>query len=772
MAKVSKKQAIKKVKKTKKKSDSAEETLAAVPTVAYDEEEEEEEEDLNGNFSGEEDEEDERRRQKLLEAISSLGGNRRKRLGERSEAAVQMSEFGVSVDGEGRKIQLSELIPKSAPVKTQKQLKTLQASTRTVDSPLSKQETERIQRDLAFQKTAEEVTRWKSLIRQNERAEQLVFPLNQEPSGPRPVDRVALGWMAQTPLEQEVFAVLTANKQPVHDPLLTPEEEASVKAMSLGEAKIRRAELQKARALQSYYEARARRDRKIKSKKYHKVQNKAKRKDLLKQFDHMVQTDPAAALEELKKMEVARMQERMSLKHQNSSKWARSKAIMAKYDQDARNAMQQQLDINKELTQKVVTALNDDQEEEEQEEEVMPECINDAEEADAANPWMRGRLSQDPEDNEKTEDLTVEVENKGGEEEEEEEEEEEGEEEALLRKFDSRRKQRRAEEEEAAAAAAVESAEEEHKDDDEELTEFTNLLRRRQQEEEQTKVETGNPAPLLEEGLMRVRTLEEVEQLGQDPGSEENPVAADPEPALPPTEPPPETRKASKSKKRKRGIELQEVLTKQTKVIAVPLAPTAEDVEDGGAEELDQRGLIQEAFAGDDVVSDFLKDKRKQEEAGRPKVVDLTLPGWGEWGGTGIQPSRKKRRRFRVKPNPPPYRKDKNLPSVIISEQRNSAISLHRVSALPFPFENHAQFESTIRCPLGRTWNSERTVQKVTRPRVVTTLGAIIEPMSREELLKDQTKGDSGEKSNTNPVKEKNTHHKHKAGNKQKQKKK
>lgn len=85
------------------------------------------------------------------------------------------------------------------------------------------------------------------------------------------------------------------NRQPVHDPVLTTKEEASLKAMSLEEvsntpsyccytcvcyviineglpfvclkATIRRAELQKARALQSYYEAKAKRAKKIKSKK-------------------------------------------------------------------------------------------------------------------------------------------------------------------------------------------------------------------------------------------------------------------------------------------------------------------------------------------------------------------------------------------------------------------------------------------------------------------------------------------------------------------------
>lgn len=324
-----------------------------------------------------------------------------------------MSEFSVTTAGEaGDQIDLSELIgtmEQTSGVSGQstKQLKNLQRIKKTIDSPLSKQQSEKIQRTVAFQKASTEVSRWSGIITQNQRAEQLVFPLNQEPSGPRPMERVVMGWKAQTPLEQEIFSLLTANKQPIDDPVLTPADEASVRAMSLEEAKIRRAELQKNRALQSYYEARARREKRIKSKKYHKIQNKGKRKELLRRFEEMVKSDPAAALVELNRIEVARMQERMSLKHQNSGKWARSKAVMAKYDQEARKAMQEQLEVHKELTQRMVQKEEEeDEEEEQQEEEMLPEFVNDAERGgDPANPWMRGKLSEEPSEEQKSNDV-------------------------------------------------------------------------------------------------------------------------------------------------------------------------------------------------------------------------------------------------------------------------------------------------------------------------------------------------------------------------------
>ncbi|XP_033966038.1 U3 small nucleolar RNA-associated protein 14 homolog A [Pseudochaenichthys georgianus] len=767
MAKVSKKKVS---KKSVRKSSTVTEKIAEVkPDVVYDDGDDEFLSKEDGNISSEEEEEedggggkDERKRQKLLEAISALGGKRQKKLGERSEAAVLMSEFTINAEGEGDKIDLSDLIgsmekTSAVPAKTKKQLKNLQHSNKTIECPLSKQESERIQRDVAFRKASTEVTRWKDIIKQNQRAEQLVFPLEKEPTGPRPMERMVTGWKAQTPLEQEIFALLSANKQPINDPILTPAEEASMRAMSLEEAKIRRAELQKARALQSYYEAKTRRERKIKSKKYHKVQNKAKRKEFLKKFEEMVKTDPAAALEELSKIELARMQERMSLKHQNSGKWAKSKVIMAKYDEGARKAMQQQLEVNKELTQKLVTALNREEEEEEEavDEEVLPDFVNDAEQGlHCSNPWMRGKLSEDPAEKELSENMDLITEGPGAvgnpaDEEEEEEEVVETEEETLLREFDSRRKRRQAHE---AVTAPVPDQEEEEEpqvpdqeeeeepqgpdQEEEELSEFTSLLRGIADSRREAEMPEGaadschtDPSAQLEEGLLRVRTLEDMELLGQPAPATEQPPSVAPQ--------------ADTTRKRKRGIELKEVLTKETKVIKVPLAPTMEDTEDS-EDKLDQRGLIKEAFAGDDVVSDFLKDKRKQEDAAKPQVVDLTLPGWGEWGGTNLKPSRNKRRRFRIKAAPPPPRRDQCLPSIIMSEKRNSSISLHQVNSLPFPFQNHAQFESTIRAPLGRTWNTEQTVRKISKPKVVTQLGAIIEPMSREELLKDRKQVSAG----------------------------
>ncbi|PNJ74187.1 UTP14A isoform 1 [Pongo abelii] len=646
----------------------------------------------------------ERKHQKLLEAISSLDGKNRRKLAERSEASLKVSEFNVSSEGSGEKLVLADLLE---PVKTSSSLATVKKqlsrvkSKKTVELPLNKEEIER----------------------------------------------------ARTPLEQEIFNLLHKNKQPVTDPLLTPVEKASLQAMSLEEAKMRRAELQRARALQSYYEAKARREKKIKSKKYHKVMKKGKAKKALKEFEQLRKVNPAAALEELEKIEKARMMERMSLKHQNSGKWAKSKAIMAKYDLEARQAMQEQLSKNKELTQKLQVASESEEEEggtEDVEELLVPDVLNEVQmNADGPNPWMLRSCTSDTkeaatqEDPEQLPELEA-----HGVSESEGEERPVAEEEILLREFEERRSLRKRFElsQDAEPAGSQETKDSGSQEVLSELRVLSQKLKENHQSRKQKassegtipQVQREEPAPEEEEPLLlqrpeRVQTLEELEELGKEECFQNKEL---PRPVLEgqQSERTPNNRPdAPKEKKKKEQmIDLQNLLTTQSPSVKSLAVPTIEELED--EEERNQRQMIKEAFAGDDVIRDFLKEKREAVEASKPKDVDLTLPGWGEWGGVGLKPSAKKRRRFLIKAPEGPPRKDKNLPNVIINEKRNIHAAAHQVRVLPYPFTHHWQFERTIQTPIGSTWNTQRAFQKLTTPKVVTKPGHIINPIKAEDV--------------------------------------
>uniref|UniRef100_A0A8C5TZU8 UT14A protein n=1 Tax=Malurus cyaneus samueli TaxID=2593467 RepID=A0A8C5TZU8_9PASS len=594
-------------------------------------------------------EDGERRHRRLLEAISALSGRKRQKLAERSEASGQVSEFNVTCKGAGEKLILSELLqpihPKSTLGSVRKELARVKQKA-AVELPLSKEEAKRVVREAAYVTTSKDVGKWQQVVLQNRRAEQLVFPLQQDIATVTPLERVTSVWKARTPLEQEIFGLLHKTQQPVTDVLLTPEEMASLQAMSLEEAQRRRAELQKARALQSYYEAKARRAKRIKSKKYHRVLKKSRRRQALKEFEQLHKSDPAAALARLEELEQLRMQERMSLKHQNKGKWAQSRAIMAKYDLEARKAMQEQLARNKELMQKVRVEPPEEELCEVPEEDTTALPVPTG--ASRANPWMLGKpsgLAPEPEAQEGPRD--------------------------------------------GAVPGAVESKDEVEEEEEEELSEEEALLQDFEQKRQARQEQTGSPEGHDEE---HGEELEASGLVGWE---------------------------CCGAGQRKGGLGL------------LPYSLCLVLPQEGGIE---QHGMITEAFAGDDVVADFRQEKHKAEEATKPQPVNLVLPGWGEWGGTGLKPSARKVKRFLIKPPPAPPRKDQHLAHVIISEKRNIHAAAHQVSELPFPFERHQQFEQSMRMPLGPTWNTQRAFQKLTAPRVVTRAGHIIQPISAEDV--------------------------------------
>ncbi|MCJ8748391.1 hypothetical protein PDJAM_G00164320 [Pangasius djambal] len=226
--------------------DSSQRKRGKMAAVLVGDDEEELSPDEENMISASEDEEesdDDRKHTKLLEAISSLGGKRRRMQAERSEASLQISEFSVNADGAGEKVELSDLLGSvektpGAPNKTKKQLRNLQNSKETLELPLSRQQTEQIQRSVAYERSSKEVSRWESVITQNQKAEQIIFPLKQETAEPKRVEQVVAGWKAQTPLEQQIFSLLRSNHQPITDPVLTPMEAASIRAMSLEEVSV------------------------------------------------------------------------------------------------------------------------------------------------------------------------------------------------------------------------------------------------------------------------------------------------------------------------------------------------------------------------------------------------------------------------------------------------------------------------------------------------------------------------------------------------------
>ncbi|KAL0192010.1 hypothetical protein M9458_010306, partial [Cirrhinus mrigala] len=255
----------------------------------------------------------------------------------------------------------------------------------------------------------------------------------------------------------------------------------------------------------------------------------------------------------------------------------------------ARKAMQEQLQMNKDLTEKVAVPSDDEHETNEEESETVPDFVNDPEPVvDPVNPWMRGQLThEEPEVSRIT---TEEAQTA----------EEVNEEEDLLGEFERKRKLRQADEEdlmpteeeskkEEPASEVVEDdvvevsdKEEEAEEEEEDVSEFNTLFRLMRSEKavegpKQTQKGLNTPGQDVEEELLneeeiRVRNIEDLELLDED--VEPQPTA---EPSLPQTAAEEDT--SEPPNKKKREIDLQEVLTKEAKVVKVPFLPTVVEEE-------------------------------------------------------------------------------------------------------------------------------------------------------------------------------------------------
>ncbi|KAJ0265081.1 hypothetical protein HA466_0014380 [Hirschfeldia incana] len=130
----------------------------------------------------------------------------------------------------------------------------------------------------------------------------------------------------------------------------------------------------------------------------------------------------------------------------------------------------------------------------------------------------------------------------------------------------------------------------------------------------------------------------------------------------------------------------------------------SEDSESEGEQMVDeifvipcQAELINRAFAGDNVVDEFDKDKQEvlNQEVPEP-VKPLLLPGWGLW-------------------------------------TNKKAEKLH-TDTPPFPYTSKEVFEHSMRVPIGPEFNPSTILGDLNRPEVVKKNGVIIKPVKFEEV--------------------------------------
>jgi U3 small nucleolar RNA-associated protein 14 len=546
-------------------------------------------------------------------------------------------------------------------------------ATKKLDVPLARRQQDRIDRSAAYDKTNETLDRWTDTVKHNRRADHLVFPL-PETTGFAGLDNTEIQPLAssnaQNELESAVLSIMDQSglsmekapkpKEKVYDEdgnELTKKEIANRKRLE--------------RELQSREAKRAARIKKIKSKAYHRVHRKQRERDDVATREAMAEAGEIDSDEEREAQDRRRALERVGLRHKES-KWAKmgSRAKRAVWDDDFRAGLTDMARQDEELRRRKEgrragsdddTSSSDDDSDDG--DASLRRQLAQLEEDDDTEPqsglmsmkfMQKAEAARKKENDELIQQIRRELDGDGGEADEDDEAEEVG-----RRQYGGAPG--------AVSTTALDTSKRKAK-----------KTRDNDDDGDDVVITLDGSAP--KSGKTRSGDL---------PASESTAKS---------TEGAWSRGETRRKKKGTMGARIDELdLNANVMVAARPQqkksgknAATAkpnngeddsgdDDDDDAAADQhlplaIRDQELVARAFAGEDVVGEFEREKAEVEEADDDKVIDNTLPGWGSWVGDGVSNKEKKRHQGRfltkVKGVNKKDRKDAKLDKVIINEKR------------------------------------------------------------------------------------------------------
>ncbi|KAL4196932.1 hypothetical protein AMTRI_Chr04g248760 [Amborella trichopoda] len=707
-------------------------------------------------------EEDDERHTKMIEAITGMPGNIPQGM-KRSKKVVSEtlpeSEYNLDQkpsDG-NTPITIQDLLDplqdKAGYSNLRKRMQQLEKNATPIQPPLPRVLKERLERKVAYKQSKDDITKWEPIVKKNRVAPTIYFDDNTD-VGFSTVGAVAAKFEPRTDFEKKMATLLTDSK------VMEAHREDGSKllefnAVSVEDVRERQNRLAKMRSLLFRHELKAKHLKKIKSKTYHRML----KRDRLKSASAEMEMDPEAAKEYMMKQEFKRAEERMTLKHKNSSKWAKRilKRGLKAQDEGTRAAIAEQLHQHELLTRKMNSMKDSSSSDEssEDDDEGVSKLIENAKEETTklldendipksgvmSLPFMvRGIKKRKMEAYEEAR--------------------------LALEEYDSSLKR---EDDDPNVKGGVVSGRRvfgEPKRQSQEPTVRTksNDIDGVSDSEDDFEVKEkvdSDPGPVQREAVVDLEVLREESERAHDPVYKS---FDDIEKELgPKTTYDVAIFTSGSFQKRKYQKKIDVDTTKsKTALDTMPVQdPKETDDDTGGDEESEgeshsdgvdsddnlptQSDLIHRAFAGDDVEEEFEKEKLAllNEEIPEPEKL-VMLPGWGQW--TDVQrkkglpswmveehESAKKKREDALK-----KRKDANLKHVIISERVDKKAAKFHAEELPFPYKSKEVFEQSIRVPLGPDYNPTSSFRALVRPSVVKKPGVIINPIKLEEVRADE----------------------------------
>ncbi|KAI3526852.1 hypothetical protein L1887_06118 [Cichorium endivia] len=710
---------------------------------------------------------DDEKHARMLQDITGLPGDAFEGKKKKNDVVVfeayPESEYNPSrdvLDGDGR-ITVDDLLNplhgKPGFSKIRKDVQRIDKKSMSIQPPLPKPQQQKVDRRSAYVYSKKKLQEYESLVKKNREAPTIYFDEDID-IGYSTVGAIASEFKPRTEFEKKMASLINSKQlSEAHNG--DGARLLELNKVSVQDVKERQDRLAKMRNLLFRHELKAKRIKHIKSKTYRRLMKKDKLKGASATEMEM---NPEAAKELAEKEEFKRAEERLTLKHKNTSKWAKrlKKRGFDAQDDGTRAAISEQLQQHALLTRKR-NSMHDDDDESSSDDSTEDDDDMSADEDDDASKLklLENGKNRTLEVLEEDDDMP-----KSG---------------VLSLPFMVRgqKKKKEAAEEEARLALQDYESEMKQLDGDDDSNHNVSLSGRKvfgaqkkqaPQSKKKAKVNTdnyfdnsdsedddmedvnGRMSYTQKDVNIDPNILREESEIGHDPlfkSFDDISKAQGPkieyEVSLP----------ATNSLKKKDCNQLKGK-TETNKSQVAELASDKEEhdsdtdgegeggmvdgiITSGGDYELpSQDDLIRRAFAGDDVEEDFEMTKQEalNEENPEPEKPVL-LPGWGQW--THIQKKRglpswmlaehetaKKKRDQDLKKRP-----DAHLNHVIISQRVDKKAEKLQTKVLPYPFKDKEHFERSNRMPLGPEFNPATTIGSLNRPQVVKKPGVSIKPI-------------------------------------------
>lgn len=228
-----------------------------------------------------------------------------------------------------------------------------------LEPPLPKRQQDRLDRQVAYEKSKETLSRWIDTVKNNRRAEHLSFPL-ADPGGSTKSHQLQPTSLSKplTDLEETLQKIVAENG--LESEIQNPDAQAQAfealqeKKLPLAEVQLRRAELRRNRELLFREEIKARRIKKIKSKAYRRVHRKERDRNAAIEREALQAAGALDSEEERERLHRRRAEERMGQRHRES-RWAKGakEAGRTVWDEEVRAGVTEMARRDEELRKRI-----------------------------------------------------------------------------------------------------------------------------------------------------------------------------------------------------------------------------------------------------------------------------------------------------------------------------------------------------------------------------------------------------------------------------------